>query len=110
MGPDVLSTPRPDATPAGGVPARATVTRTAGSFGPDEVGIKSSYRVAWTRKTLHLDCAGRTAKVDAPLSEAEWHAVRVGTEVPVRIHEQSGEILGIDYEALSTGASRSGPR
>lgn len=44
------------------------------------------------------------AKVKCYLSEHEFHVTNAGTEVPVRLHAQSGVILGVDHEAWAAEA------
>ncbi len=93
--PDYSNVPRPGGEPLGGAPGRALVVKTSGSLSGDE-------RPTWAGKTLQLQVVGRPeerAKVDCWFSEREFIVTTPGTEVPVRLHAQTGAILGVDYEA-----------
>lgn len=93
--PDYSNVPRPGGEPLGGAPARALVLDTSGTLS----GVES---VTWAAKTLKLQVVDRreqTASVKCHFSEDEFRAAVPGTEIPVRVHEQTAAILGVDYEA-----------
>jgi hypothetical protein len=93
--PDYSDLPRPGGEPRGGLAARATIVGTSGSLSGTET-------VRWSGKTLDLQLVERPeqrAKVDCYFSEREFLVAITGAEIPVRVHESTGVILGVDYDA-----------
>ena len=104
--PDFSDLPRPDPGPTSGRPGRARVLQTWGEDTHD--GWRTTHTSRWVHKELELqllDDPQQRAKVKCWFSMEDFGTTTVGRELPVRLHEQTGVILGVDYDGWEREAA-----